>query len=537
MKRRLAALLALLLVATLSPAKPASAYEPHVLHYADTLDLNTLNVWIGTAGNIATLSELTAAYFTRLDPQGVPQPELVTVVPTQKNGGISPDGKTITWHLRHGVKWSDGVPFDADDVTYTWRVAQDKTNNIAIRDVWDRLRSISAPDKYTVVFRLKEPYASFVADYFCASATSNSAVLPKHIVGPGTNFNQSPYNALPVGIGPFRYTAFNRGASVEMEANPNYWRGLPKLHKIVYKMIADDNTDMTQLTTGELDMWDTVNGTLASSAKALAGKTWSTRLSIFMSAIFFNTTRPQLKDPAVRRALRLATNRPLIFDKVVLRNGTMTESIVPRMAHGYLDLPVTKYDPAAAEAVLDAVGWKRGPDGVRHKNGLALSLDLVIPSGYAPSATLAALLQSDYTKIGVAATIHSYASGTFFGPYSAGGIVQTGKFDAVLHSQSLGPVYGNINGILTCDSVPPGGQNETRYCNKKVDALNDAYLHSYDRAVQDKAAAAFQRIIDDDAPLIMLYERAFLAVYDKRLTGFHPNSFSNWGGDPMSMDI
>jgi peptide/nickel transport system substrate-binding protein len=210
---------------------------------------------------------------------------------------------------------------------------------------------------------------------------------------------------------------------------------------------------------------------------------------------------------------------------------------VPRVAHGYLDLPVTKYDPAAAEAMLDAAGWKRGPDGVRHKNGMPLSVDIVIPSGYGPSATLSALLQSDYSKIGAAATIHTYASGTFFGPYAAGGIVQTGKFDVALHSQSLGPVFANVNGVLTCDSIPPNGFNESHYCSKQVDALNDTYLHTYDRAVQDKAAAQFQRIIDQDAPWIMMYERAFLAVYDKRLTGYHPNPFSNWGSDPMNIDI
>lgn len=535
MKRRLTALLALLLAASLAPTEPASAYEAHVLHYSDTLDINTLNTWIATSGNSQTLTELTGAFFTRLDANGNPTPELVTVLPTQANGGISHDGKTITWHLRHGVKWSDGQPFDSSDVTYTWNVAQDKTNDINTRDIWDRMAGITAPDKYTVVFHLKTPYATFVVDYF--NTQSNNCVLPKHILGPGTNFNQAPYNALPVGIGPFRYTAFNRGNDVEMEANPYYFRGLPKLHKIIYKMISDQNTDMTQLTTGELDLWDTINGTLAATAKALPGKAWATRLSQFMSAIFFNTTKPQLKDPAVRRALRLATNRPEIFDKVVLRNGALTESVVPRMAHGYLDLPVTKYDPAAAEAMLDAAGWKRGANGIRRKSGVTLSLELVIPSGYTPSATLAALLQSDYNKIGVAATIRTYASGQFFGPYSAGGIIQTGKFDAVLHSQSIGPVYGNINGVLTCNSIPPAGFNETHFCSAKVDALNDTYLHSYDRSVQDKAAAEFQRIIDNDAPLIMIYERAFLAVYDKRLTGYHPNSFSNWGSDPMGIDI
>lgn len=535
MKRRLTALLAVLTALALVPAPPARAYEAHVLTFADTLDINTLNSYIATSGNIVRLTELTGAFFTRLDAHGNPVPELVTVIPSQQNGGISKDGKTITWHLRHGVKWSDGQPFDSSDVTFTWRVMQNKDNDIATRDPWERLQSITAPDKYTVVFRLKAPYATFVTDYF--NTQSAGGVLPEHQIGPGTNFNQSPYNSLPVGIGPFRVTAFNRGNDVEFEANPYYFGGQPKMHKLIYKMIADDNTDMTQLTTGELDLWDTVNGTMAASAKALPGKTWSSRLSIFMSAIFFNTTHPQLKDPAVRRALRLATNRPLIFDKVVLRNGELTESVVPRVALGYLDLPVTKYDPAAAQAALDAAGWKRGPDGVRHKNGMTLAVQIVIPSGYGPSETLSALLQSDWTKIGVATTIRAYASGQFFGPYSAGGIVQTGKFDAALLSQSLGPVYANINGLYTCDAMPPNGFNLVHYCNKQVDALNDTYLHSYDKATEVKAAQAFQRIIDDDAPMIMMYERAFLAVYDKRLTGYHPNSFSYWGDDLMKMDI
>ncbi|HEV8022058.1 MAG TPA: ABC transporter substrate-binding protein, partial [Candidatus Lustribacter sp.] len=273
MKRRLTALLALLLAASLAPVTPASAYEAHVLRYADTTDINTLNTWIATSGNSQTLTELTGAFFTRLDPKGNPTPELVTVIPTQANGGISRDGKTITWHLRHGVKWSDGQPFDSSDVTYTWRVAQDKTNDINTRDVWDRMANITAPDKYTVVFHLKTPYATFIVDYF--NTQSNNCVLPKHILGPGTNFNQSPYNALPVGIGPFRYTAFNRGNDVEMEANPYYFRGLPKLHKAIYKMITDDNTELTQLETGEIDLWDTINGTMAATAKALPGKTWA----------------------------------------------------------------------------------------------------------------------------------------------------------------------------------------------------------------------------------------------------------------------
>ena len=155
MKRRLTALLAVLTALALVPAPPARAYEAHVLTFADTLDINTLNSYIATSGNIVRLTELTGAFFTRLDAHGNPVPELVTVIPSQQNGGISKDGKTITWHLRHGVKWSDGQPFDSSDVTFTWRVMQNKDNDIATRDPWERLQSITAPDKYTVVFRLE----------------------------------------------------------------------------------------------------------------------------------------------------------------------------------------------------------------------------------------------------------------------------------------------------------------------------------------------------------------------------------------------
>jgi len=161
------------------------------------------------------VNELTGAFFTRLDSPGNPTPELVTEIPTQQNGGISKDVRRSPGIYATAVKWSDGRPFDSSDVTlHVARDARPRRNNIAVRDTWERLESITAPDKYTVVFRLKAPYSTFIADYF--NIQSAGGILPRHQIGPGTNFNQSPYNALPVGIGPFRYTAFNRGNDVEM---------------------------------------------------------------------------------------------------------------------------------------------------------------------------------------------------------------------------------------------------------------------------------------------------------------------------------
>ncbi|MGA3037162.1 MAG: peptide ABC transporter substrate-binding protein [Vulcanimicrobiaceae bacterium] len=527
-----AALVALLLGPAIMPR--ADAYEAHVLSYSDGLDISSLNPFFATSGNAIALQELTGAEFVRFDEHGNPIPELITEIPTVANHGISRDGKSITFHLRHNVKWSDGQPFDSSDVIYSVAVAKNPQNNIFVRDMWDRLVSATAPDKYTVVFRSKEPYATFIADYF--STQSSSAILPKHILGPGTSINQAPYNGLPVGIGPFRYTAYNRGNDVEMEANPYYWRGMPKLHKVIYKIITDDNTRLTQLQSGELDLSDLINGTQVASAKAIPGKKSATRPSQYMSGLFFNTSHKVVSDPVVRRALRLATDRATAFNKVVLGNGVMTESVVPQIARDWLDLGAPKYDPPAAAKMLDEDGWKLGPDKIRHKNGVALNIDMAIPSGYQPSSTLAAILKEDWAEVGAGVTIHMWSTPQFFAIYANGGIIQTGKFDLVLYSQSLGPVFPNINGVYDCESIPPNGANSSRECNHKVDALNNQYLHSYDPAVQKKTAAEFQRLIDNDAPTIIIYERAFTSVYDGRITGYHPHAFSMWG-DPMELDI
>jgi peptide/nickel transport system substrate-binding protein len=522
------------LAAATCVATPARAITPHVLRYADSLDVSSLNPFIATTGNITALAELTAAEFVRFDAHGNAIPELVTEIPTVANHGVSPDGKSITWHLRHGVRWSDGAPFTADDVTNTFRVASNPANNIASRDPWTRLQSITATDAYTVVFHYKAPYALFLQDYF--STQSASCILPKHILGPSTVINNAPYNALPVGIGPFRFTAYHRGDSVEMEANPYYWRGKPKLQKVVYKIITDVNTLLTQLETGKLDLGDALEGTVAIRAKQIPGELTSTRPSPYAAGIFFNLGHGITGDVNVRRALSLATDRAAILEKTSLGVGVLTQSVAPRTAVDYVDLPLTPHDPARAAALLDRAGWKKGSNGMRSKNGTPLAIDFAIPAGYAPSALVAGVIHDDWGALGVAVTIHTWADAQFFAPFAEGGTLQTGRFDTTNYAQGLGPIYVNINGVYNCASIPPAGFNVFRYCNHAVDALNDRYLRSFDPHARHALGAAMQKAIDADIPGIVLYDRLFLAAYPAHLTGYHPNSFSFWG-DPLDLDI
>lgn len=509
------------------------ASTPHVLRFNyDEDDIANLNPFLETAAPIAPLTELTGAEFVRFDSSGKPVPDLVTTIPSKANHGISADGRTLTWHLRRGLRWSDGKPLTAADVLYTYRVATDNDNNIVLRQPWDRL-TITAPDAYTIVFHFKKPYALFLGDYF--TAQTNTAILPEHILGPGTKINQAAYNGLPVGAGPFRYTAFNRGDSIVMEPNPYYWRGRPKLDKIIYRPITDENTDYTALQTGDLDMWELINGALAQRVRKLPGKNVATAPSGIVSGVYFNTRRPIVSDRRVREALRYATDQPTLVDKIALGNGLAQRSVIPSNLPDYLALPLIPYDPKHAAALLNEDGWKLGQGGVRRKKGVTLAIELAIPGGYAPSANMANILQQDWGAVGVQVNTHVWSDASFFAPSSSGGVLQSGKFDAALLSQG-GTYYADVSQYFTCANLPPNGFNIVRYCNPKVDALNARYQQTFDPGERKKLSAEVQRLIDADVPVIALYQRISVSAFDNRLRGFHPGTFTAFG-DPLELDI
>ena len=226
MRRRLAVLaLALIAPAACTPAGsgggPATATHnastiARTLRIGEYQNLSRLNPHIVASTSLGNLSQLTMAYLVRYDEQNRPVPELATEVPTQKNGGISRDGLTMTWHLRKGVRWSDGEPFDADDVVFSTNAVNNPRNNEIGRDGWDAIVKIDEPDKFTVVYHLKHPYSGYLPSFF-GTAGAN----PIHLLSTSSQparFQQRPYNSKPVGIGPFRYVLWKRGDRVELEA-------------------------------------------------------------------------------------------------------------------------------------------------------------------------------------------------------------------------------------------------------------------------------------------------------------------------------
>ncbi len=509
--------------------------EPHVLRYATAEDITGLNTLIATQAVVSYMAQMTGAWLIRTDEHGDPTiPELATEIPSQKNGGISPDGKSITWHLRKGVKWSDGAPFDADDVVFSTNQVNNPANNVVSRDGWDQILKIDEPDKYTVVYHLKKPYSSFTVTYF-STAGANPAIMPKHLLAQYPNLNNVPYNSAPIGIGPFKYEEWKRGDSVTLVPNPLYWRGTPKLQRILYKIIPDRNTVLEQLRTHELDLWIPVAPHFGPQVKGIPGLNVSMTPSFTFDHLDFNMTRPVLQDHAVREAIRYATDRKTLNDKIRFGLYILTESVVPPASTYHEDLPVVPFDIAKANAILDAAGWRRGPDGIRSKNGMKLNLDYASSSGSPDTDQQIELMRGWWKQIGVGITVKHYLSALLFGTIQSGGIVYGGKFDVINFGWGGDPQQ-DLSNLYRCDRFPPNGQNDPRYCNREASAAMLAAQTTYDRAARVPLLKVVQEDVYRDIPTIVLDARREIYAYNSDLKGWHPNPIAPFD-DMLNVDI
>lgn len=507
--------------------------HPHELRMADISDVTTLNPMLSSDLTVSWMAELTMAYLLRWDRQNKPVPDLALAVPSLSNGGVSPDGKTITYHLRRGARWSDGAPFTADDVVFTTRLVLDPKTNVTTRDGWDRITKIDEPDKYTVVYHMREAYSPSIATFFTAS---QYAVLPKHLLEHTSNINTDPYNELPIGIGPFKFVRWQRGDRINLVANPLYWRGRPKLDRIVYRIIPNRDTIVAALETGDVDLWPNAAPAYVLRLRSLPGIDVLKTPSYAYGHLDFNVTHPAVRDVVVRRALLLGWDRREQREKISHGVGILQDAVVSPASPFYDQrLGFTGYDPAKANALLDAASWRRGPDGIRAKNGVRLNLDVVSNAGSPDTDQRIELLRANWRRIGVSLVRKNVSPALLLAPYAQGGIIFTGNFDVVFFAWFADP-SGSLVPEYSCSQIPPQGENDLRWCDPVAQRAMDDFMRTFDFARQKRDNDIVQERVVDQVPTIVSAIQEELFAHNSDLKNFHPNQVSFFD-NMMDVDI
>ena len=489
---------------------------------ADPANLNPLFARGDPGNSEQQLAHLAFEPFFDLDARGRAVPELVTAVPTLANGGVSRDGRTIVYHLRPSARWSDGPAVTSKDVLFTLRAILDPRNPVASREGYDLIDRADALDGRTVRLHLRRAWAPAVATFF-SGGLSPQYVLPEHVLAAEVPLERAPFDAAPsVGDGPFRFAFWARGDRIVYVANDRYWRGPPAVKRVEVRIVPDPQTNLTMLQSGTLDFNLIAPGQQAALARAVAQLAFAYAPTGIVAGIALNLAHPPLDDARVRVALARSIDRAAISAKITLRRYPVADSDRPRFSWAYDDtVREPAFDPAAADRALDAAGFRRGPDGVRRRDGRRLALSYVQFPETATGVRVAAFVQRELFERGIDVTIKSISNAQLFLPARDGGVLARGAFDLAYVPWTMG-ADPDDRFLFACTN---GEKNYMRYCDRDVDRLENRAASEPDRAKRRSAYGAIDRRVARDVPIVYLFNPTYTYAYRPQLRGFAPNAF------------
>jgi peptide/nickel transport system substrate-binding protein len=463
---------------------------------AQTSEPRSLDPLLTSGPTAEEIGSLVYSYLVRIDARGELEADLAARVPTRSNGDISEDGKTITYHLRRGVRWQDGAPFTADDVVASYRAVMDVRNPVPTRLGYDHVAAITALDAVTLQVRLRERFAPFLTYFF---ETESYPVLPAHLLAHMGRLAGSSFDASPIGTGPYRVQAWRRGDSLQLAANASYFAGAPKLASLRIEFVPNAQTIALRLETGETEAY------LAADPFVLAQLRSNKRLRLTIVPIYgflslsMQTRDASLRDPAVRRAVAHAFD--LARDISAASHGTMNAQDAARGLFTWAYVP--RAVPASSAALPAA---------------LTLSVDVSRPL----ERTLAVIMQQEARRKGMTIVIRTYAPQQFEATAADAGPLASGRYQLALHEILTG-ADPETSWLLACSQIPPAGYNITRFCEPRVDeALADA-LSSVDRARRTRDYIVVQDAVARDVPFVAIAQLREIEAIPAGMQGFQPS--------------
>ena len=469
----------------------------------------TLDPLIAFGQRLIDLTQLYTQPLVGISPQNQPIPVLCEEVPSVANGGVSRDGLTITYHLRH-VRFADGVPFTSRDVAFTYRAILDSRNPVTEAEPYRRIAALETPDAHTVRIRLKHPWSGAPYELFAASDYI-FGILPAHAFHDNTDLARaSAWNARPFGTGPFMVTQWNRGDSVVFDANPYAWQK-PRLHRIVVKMIADENTAYVDLLAHAIDFTDITYDQVAQAEKAAGIAVAGVRRNE-IDTVELQTQH--LADLNVRRAIAMAIDRTAIARTIYHGYSPLATTEIPTLFPQHdPTIAAPKYDPVRARELLAG----------RH-----VSARITFNLSENVYKSVATVIQENLRAVGIDATQEGATPSLLYAPPAMDGILYDGKFDL-----DVGGWYGGLDPEASepwiCANRAPNGPNVARWCDAAYDAAFAAQQRTLDPVQRTRQFWIMQQRVAAQVPVIFLVEREEFEAINPSLHGFAPNMLYNFG--------
>ncbi len=506
------------------PTQAEAASKSKIATFIWTQEFDTLNplytqMWFSTV-----TMQIYLAWAWEYDEKNEPHPVLVKELPSQENGGISADGKTITMKLRDDIKWSDNEPITADDFIFTYQMAVDPNNTVSSTYPYDRVKTMEAPDPHTVVITFEEPFAPWEATFW-------KGILPAHVLKPvyekDKTLNNADWNRAPtVGCGPYIFKEWESGSYARFVRNPNYWGKQPNLDEIYFRFVPDDASQVAALKAGDGDLGTFIAYSDVPALKE-AGLNIVTEPSGGNEGWFFlinkDLSNPALLDVRVRQAIAMAFDRASLNKDILLGLTKPPASFWDALPY-YNDPPIQDYpyDPEGAKKLLDEAGWKdSNGDGVREKDGT----DLVLRYGTnirEIRQDAQAIAQQQLAQVGIKLELSSYETDTFFADFEHDGPAATGKLDIMEWSDYPAFPDPDIYYWL-CSEIPskenPTGTNWFFMCDEELDSLIKLQTTQMNRDERRQTIYKINQIFHDKMYWLGLWQDPDVWAVGPRLTG------------------
>jgi peptide/nickel transport system substrate-binding protein len=487
----------------------------------DTLNPLYTNMWF-----VSTIYPLYICQAWWFDDENEPIPNLVKEIPSEDNGGISPDGRTITLKLRDDIQWSDGTPITSKDFQFTYDMVLADGNAVASRSPYDEIESLETPDDRTVAVTFPEPYAPWLASLF--SGISGISIIPAHVLQPvfdaeGT-IDTAEWNKAPtVGCGAFVFDEWQSGSFARFVANENHWDGRPILDELFFRFVPDDASQIAALIAGDGDV-----GTFFAYSDLpqleSAGVKVINSFSGYNEGWYINVHpekgNPALKDQRVRQALAYGFNRQKFIDDVLLGGTNVAATDWDNTPWIDQNIQPYPYDPEKAKQLLAEAGWTdTNGDGTVDKDGV----ELVLKYGTTNREVrqdVQAVAQQELAAIGVKVELLSFDADIFFASYGDDGPSANFSLDIIEYSDS--PNFPDPDtSVWRCVEIPsdenPSGVNGTGLCDEKLEALFAKQSVQVDFDERQQTFYEITRYIFDQAYWIGMWQDPDLFGFSKRM--------------------